>query len=156
MPRIKLDFDGFIQLENRLKLQTFYVETPRDFTIFMLLEGQVFYTNITMSEIEARFGKSKYVIELFRATYIRDGIKVQSLETARAEIVKDIRIDTEELKQTLKDFLHDLSKLTTTTAGGEGTPGYAMIPVRMGSGKPRRCMTCGNIDVYEGYLGELI
>ena len=45
MAKIKLNFDEFISLENRLKLQTFYVETPRDFTIFMLLEGQVFYVS---------------------------------------------------------------------------------------------------------------
>jgi len=144
VPRISLDFDGFINLENRLKLQTFYVETPKDFTIFMLLEGQVFYTTMTMEEIQLRFGRSAYVVELFKATYIRDGIKVKTLETT-TEIIKDVNIETTNLKEILDNFLHSFEKITTTASGGQGTAGYAMIPVRMSDGKPKRCMDCGNI-----------
>lgn len=145
MGRINLDFDGFINLENRMKLQTFYIETPKDFTIFMLLEGQAFYTVITMDEIQMRFGNSQFVIELFKATYIRDAIRVQSLEEQKTEIVKDINVNTANLKEILDSFLKDFSKLTITTTGGEGTAGYAMIPTVLGSGKPKRCMDCGNI-----------
>jgi SPP1 gp7 family putative phage head morphogenesis protein len=110
----------------------------------MLLEGQVFYTTMTMEEIQLRFGRSAYVVELFKATYIRDGIKVKTLETT-TEIIKDVNIETTNLKEILDNFLHSFEKITTTASGGQGTAGYAMIPVRMSDGKPKRCMDCGNI-----------
>jgi len=147
MALIKLDFDGFINLENRLKLQTFYIESPTDFKIFMFLEGQTFGTEISITEINRRYGTSPYVLDLFKATYIRDAIKIESLDVATVHIEKgEVSIDTKKLEEIIQNALAEISsKLTTTQSGGPGTAGYALIPVSMGSGKPRRCMSCGNI-----------
>lgn len=144
---MNFDFNDFINLRNRLRLQSFYTETPKRIDLYMFLEGQVLTTSITIAEIQEKFGKSKHVMELFRATYLIGSVKFNSMEIGAA-IAKDIKIevDSSKLKEILDSFLHDLShKLTTTTTGGEGTPGYALIPVQMGSGKVRRCMSCGNI-----------
>ena len=144
--RIKLDFDGFINLRNRLgRLGLFYTETPNEFNLYMFLEAQTFYTTITVTEIQERFGRGQGVMVMFRTTYLKDAVRLELVETGIGTEIAKASIDTTNLQQVLDKFLSDFSKLTVTTTGGQGTAGYAMIPVRMGSGKPRRCMSCGNI-----------
>jgi len=146
MARIKLDFDGFINLRNRLgRLGLFYTETPNEFNLYMFLEAQTFYTAITVTEIQERFGRGQFVMEMFRTTYLKDAVRLESVETGIGTEIAKASIDTTNLQQVLDKFLSDFSKLTVTTTGGQGTPGFALIPMRMGSGKPRRCMSCGNI-----------
>jgi SPP1 gp7 family putative phage head morphogenesis protein len=145
MALIKLDFDKFIECENSWKLKPLYMETSESFRLFMLMEAQVFSTEITFEEVRSRFGNSPMVIELFRSTYIRDAIKINSIDTESSSISKDIKVDASELKTVLDGFLNDFKKFTLTSTGGQGTAGYAMIPVRLGSGRIRRCESCGQI-----------
>ena len=145
MALISLDFDRFIKLENRFKLQTFYTESPKLIGVYMFLEAQIFSTSITMKEIQERFGKSEYTVELFKSTYLRDGIKIESIEQAKMEKQVIQKLDTGDLKELLNNFINDFSKLTVASSGGEGTAGQALIPVQMGSGEILRCMSCGQI-----------
>jgi SPP1 gp7 family putative phage head morphogenesis protein len=121
------------------------MEASESFRMFMLMEAQVFSTEITFEEVRSRFGNSPMVLNLFRSTYIRDAIRINSIDTESSSISKDIKVDASELKTVLDGFLNDFKKFTLTSTGGQGTAGYAMIPVRLGSGKIRRCESCGNI-----------
>jgi SPP1 gp7 family putative phage head morphogenesis protein len=111
----------------------------------MFMEAQIFSTTITMEEIKGRFGSSIMVLELFKATYLSDSVKIESIDIESNMLSKDIKIDASDLKNVLDGFLNDFKKFTLTSTGGQGTAGYAMIPVRLGSGKIRRCESCGQI-----------
>lgn len=145
MALIKFNFDEFINLKNRMKLQLFYSETTGKFNFYMFLESQIFNTDMTLDEIRERFGISDHTLELFKATYLHDAIKIEALQEIEGTIKESVGIDTKELKTVLDNFLGEFSKLTTTTSGGSGTAGQALIPVHMGSGKITRCMSCGQI-----------
>lgn len=145
MAMFNLDFDDFIKLENAWKLAPFYIESSEGFKFYMLMEAQIFTTFITIDEIKRRFGDSIMVFELFKATYMRDAIKINSINFENTAVSKDIKVDASELKTVLDGFLNDFKKFTLTSTGGQGTAGYAMIPVRLGSGKIRRCESCGQI-----------
>jgi SPP1 gp7 family putative phage head morphogenesis protein len=142
---INLNFNTFIDLRNQWKLKKFYIEGPTEFRLFMFMEAQIFSTTITMEEIKGRFGSSIMVLELFKATYLSDSVKIESIDIESNMLSKDIKIDASDLKNVLDGFLNDFKKFTLTSTGGQGTAGYAMIPVRLGSGKIRRCESCGQI-----------
>lgn len=142
---VNLNFDTFIELRNQWKLKKFYVEGPTEFRLFMFMEAQIFSATITMEEIKTRFGSSIMVLDLFKSTYLSDSVKIESIDIESNMLSKDIKIDASELKNTLDNFLKDLQKISLTNTGGQGTAGYALIPVNMGSGKIRRCESCGQI-----------
>jgi len=145
MAILNLKFDTFLELLNRWHLQPFYIESPTEFRAFVFMEAQVFETEISINEIKTRFGDSIYVLDLFKTTYFRNAIKIESIEGEVASIYKDIKIDATELKIILDNFLKGLNKITLTNMGDQGTAGYALIPVTPGSGKIRRCESCGQI-----------
>lgn len=118
-----------MRITHNLNSQLFYLERDESFHIFTFLESHVLQTRIMYSEITEGIERKDYALQLFRDRYLSHAFK--PLET--------------DLKIPMASELPSISKLTTTPTGGQGTAGYALIPVTMGSGKPRRCMSCGNI-----------
>jgi SPP1 gp7 family putative phage head morphogenesis protein len=148
MALINVGFDDFINLENQWRLAPLYIENGEGFKFYMLMEAQVFSTFISLEDIRARFGDSQFVIELFRSTYLHDGIKINSIDFADSGVSKDIKIDASDFKGALDSFraaMDDFKKFTMTATGGQGTAGYALIPTTVAGTPMRRCEGCGNI-----------
>ena len=123
----------------------FYTEDASGFGLYLFLEGQTFCAFLPLSEIRARFGESERVLDIFRSTYLGGAKRVISVEGMAFLSNPSITVDSSELKSVLNHFIEDFKKITTTTSGGSGTPGQALIPVTLGSGKMRRCLGCGKI-----------
>lgn len=124
-----LEFEDFVRLVNNLGLQLYYLESDSDFHIFALLSSHVVQTRINFDEITSGVEHGEYALEAFRQQYLRHAFKP---------------IDTDLKLPKPSTLPSTFEKLQSTSSGGEGTPGTALIPVNIGTiGGKFRCTGCG-------------